>query len=377
MDLYTELGVTPVINAAGTLTSLGGSLMEREVLEAMVAAGRSFVEMDQFHQAAGRRIAGLVGVPAAHVCDGAAAGIALMAAACMTGTDREAIRRLPDTTGLKDVFVVQTTHANPFDQALRVAGGRFLRIEPDAGLLRQAVIRPDVAGVFFTHAWFCMGPSLELAQVARIAHEAGVPVMVDAAAEVPPLENLSRFVSEGADLVTFSGGKAIGGPQASGFVVGKGDLVEACRLNDCPNMGIGRPMKVGKEEIAGLVTAVARYVARDHAADLALWDARVQAIIAAVADLPTVCAWRQMPYGVGQQIPHAAITWDAAVVGGDHQEVARRLMAREPKIAVQNISPEGYYWSTFTAPELRVHPHTLQEGETEVVARRLRELLSG
>lgn len=377
MDLYTELGVTPVVNAAGTLTSLGGSLMDHEVLDAMVAAGRCFVEMDQWHHAAGRRIANLVGVPAAHVCDGAAAGIALMVAACMTGTDREAIRRLPDTTGRKDVFVVQTSHANPFDQALRVAGGRFLRIEPDADLLRQAVLRPDVAGVFFTHAWFCMGPSLELAQVARIAHDAGVPVIVDAAAEVPPLENLSRFVNEGADLVTFSGGKAIGGPQASGFVVGRPELIEACRLNDCPNMGIGRPMKVGKEEIAGLVTAVARYVARDHAADMALWDARVAQIIASVADLPTVRAWRQMPYGVGQQIPHAAITWDVAAVGADHQEVVRRLMAGEPKVAVQHVSPESYHWSTFTEPELRVHPHTLRAGEAEVVARRLREVLSG
>ncbi|NPV07349.1 MAG: aminotransferase class V-fold PLP-dependent enzyme [Anaerolineae bacterium] len=377
MDVYAELGVTPVINAAGTLTNLGGSLMPPEVLEAMAAAARSFVDMDQLHRAAGRRIAELIGVEAAHVCDGAASGISLMAAACMAGTDRERIARLPDTAGMRNRFVVQASHRNPFDQALRVSGGGFVQIDADADQLRQAVRRPDVAGVFYTHAWFCMGPALELAEVAEIAHQAGVPVIVDAAAEVPPPANLTRFVREGADLVTFSGGKAIRGPQASGIILGRADLVEACRLNNSPNMGIGRPMKVGKEEIVGLVKAVELYLGRDHAGDAGLWERRVRTIIAAVSDLPTVRAWRQLPYGVGQQIPHAAVTWDVETVGADHVEVMRRLRQGDPPIAVQYVSPDNYHWSTFTEPELRLHPHTLQEGEAEVVARRLREALGG
>ncbi len=377
MSIYDELGIEPIINAGGTLTALGGSLMPPKVLEAMASAADAFVDMSQLHLAAGRRIAALAEVEAAAVCDGAAAGIALMAAACMTGTDRERIAQLPDTAGMKNRFVVQASHRNPFDQSLRVAGGEFVQVEADAEALRVAVRDEGVAAVFFTHAWFCMGPALSLPEVVEIAHAAGVPVMVDAAAEVPPLENLSRFVHEGADLVTFSGGKAIRGPQASGFILGRKDLVEACRLNDCPNMGLGRPMKVGKEEIAGLVRALELYVARDHAADLALWEGRVRTIIAGVAPVPTVRAWRQMPYGVGQQIPHAAVTWDVETVGADHVEVMERLRRGRPSVAVQYVSPENYYWSTFTEPELRLHPHTLKEGEAEIVARRLREALGG
>lgn len=377
MDIYAELGVTPVINAAGTLTNLGGSLMPPEVLEAMTSAARSYVDMEQLHRAAGARIAELIGAEAAVICDGAAAGILLMAAACMTGTDRALIGQLPDTTGMKNRFVVQAAHRNPFERAVLLAGGDFLQIDADAEQLRVAVRQPDVAGVFFTHAWFCMGPVLELPRVAEIAHEAGVPVIVDAAAEVPPPANLTRFLQEGADLVSFSGGKAIRGPQASGFILGRADLVEACRLNNTPNMGVGRPMKVGKEEIAGLVKAVELYLQRDHAADGALWERRVQLLIDAVSDLPTVRAWTQLPFGVGQQIPHAAITWDVKALGIDHQEVVRRLRQGDPPIAVQYVSPESYTWSTFTGPELRVHPHTLEQGETEIVARRLREVLGG
>lgn len=377
MDVYRELGVEPLINAAGTLTMLGGSLMPPEVTDAMAAASRAFVDMRELHLAAGRRIAELVGVEAAHVTSGAAAGITLMAAACMTGTDGERISRLPDTTGMPNRFIVQQAHHNPYDQALRLSGGKFLDIGSHPAELERALQEERVAGVFYTVAWFCRSPALPLAQVCEIARRSRVPVIVDAAAEVPPPGNLSRFIREGADLVAFSGGKAIRGPQSSGFILGRRDLVEACRLNDNPNMGVGRPMKVGKEEIVGLVKAVEMYVSKDHAVEMAVWERRVAHILQAVADLDHVRAWKQFPYGIGQQIPHAALSWDEAALGLTHAELRERLLQGKPRIAVQLVGPVAQRSSDFNAPEIRIHPHTLCEGEEIIIARRVREVLSG
>jgi uncharacterized pyridoxal phosphate-dependent enzyme len=375
MDVYEELGVGTIINAAGTLTNMGGSLMLPEVVEAMVAASHSFVNMKELHLAAGKRIAELAGAEAAHVCAGAAAGISLMAAACMAGSDADKIKRLPDTKGMKNQFVVQYAHRQPFDQALRVAGGEFIEIGADAGELRQVVDEKTVAGVFHTFAWFCVRDALPLEQVAEIAHESGVPVIVDAAAEVPPVENLWRFTKDGADLVTFSGGKAMRGPQSSGLILGRQDLVEACRLNDNPNMGIGRPMKVPKEEIVGLVKAVELYVARDHAADSLVWDRRVARMIEVLSGLEHVQARRQFPYGIGQQIPHVALTLDEGALGIGYEELVHRLLDGQPRIAVQLVQPSSYDFAGFTSPEVRLHPHTLREGEEVVVAERIVEIL--
>ena len=377
MSIYKELGIEPILNAGGTLTTLGGSLMLPEVVEAMAQASRAFVPIAELHLAAGRRIAELVGVEAAHVCAGAAAGIALMAAACMAGTDEEKIRQLPDTTGMRSTFVVHRNHRHGYDQALRVAGGTFVEIEADAGELERAVQAPGVAGVFYTIAWNLHGEVLPLPQVAEIAHAHGVPVLVDAAAEVPPVENLWRFVKEGADLVAFSGGKALRGPQSTGLILGRADLIEACRLNDCPNYSIGRAMKTGKEDIAGLLKAVELYVNRDHVAEGLVWDRRVARVLETLERLPGVQARRQLPYGVGQQIPHAAIAWDEAALGITCEELRQRLLEGRPRIAVQVVDSAKYPRGGFARPEVRVHPHTLREGEEVVVAEQIKEMLAG
>jgi len=270
MDVYAELGVRRLINASGPVTALGGTLMPPEVVEAMAAASHSFVDMHELHRAAGRRIAELVGVEAAHVCSGAAAGIVLMAAACMTGTDADKIAQLPDTNGLRNKFLIHDAHRNSFDRSVALAGGRLVSVRADADELERA-IGDGVAGVYWTAGRFIRGECLPLARVSEIAHSMKVPVIVDAAAQVPPPENLSRFIEEGADLVTFSGGKAIRGPQSTGLILGDPELVEACRLNDNPHNAIGRPMKASKEDIVGLVKAVELYVAKDRAAEMAQW----------------------------------------------------------------------------------------------------------
>ena len=374
MDIYGEMGVQPIINAAGSLTRMGGSLMPPEVVEAMAAAAERFVDIEELHIAAGRRVAELIGVEAAHVCGSATAGIALMAAACMTGTDIGKIAQLPETHGLRTRFIVQSAHRNGFDRALLLSGGRYVEVGPSPEEI-AAAIDDSTAGIYYTFAWFCTEDALPLSQVAEIAHGAGLPVIVDVAAEVPPLSNLTRYAAEGADLYTFSGGKAIRGPQSTGMILGRADLVEACRLNDCPNMGIGRAMKTDKESIAGLVKAVELYIKRDHEAQMAEWEARVQHVLDAVGDLPHVRAWRQVPFGTGQLIPHAAVTWDEAALGITHTEAARRLLHGEPRIAPQLINVERYGFGGMTQTELRFHPHNLEPGEVEIVATALKSLL--
>ncbi|MHB0878845.1 MAG: aminotransferase class V-fold PLP-dependent enzyme [Anaerolineae bacterium] len=373
MDIYAELAVVPVINAAGPVTILGGSLMPPEVLAAMQSAASAFVSLDELHLAAGRHIAALLGVEAAHVCSGASAGIALMAAACMAGCDRERIGRLPDSRGMPSRFVVQRPHRNGFDRCVPLAGGTLVTVPAEAAAIRTA-IDGNTAALYYTAAAFAPGADVPLPEVADIAHAAGLPLIVDAAAQVPPAENLTRFLAQGADLVAFSGGKALRGPQSSGLILGRADLVEACRLNDNPHMAIGRPMKASKEDIAGLVKAVELYVRKDHGADMALWERRVGHIVEALSGLAHVSASRKFPYGIAQQVPTAAVSWDEAALGLTHADAVRLLLAGRPRIAVRLLAPGSEYHCE--SPELRLYPDHLQEGEEVVVARRLRQLLA-
>jgi seryl-tRNA(Sec) selenium transferase len=209
--IYRDLGIEPIINATGTYTAYSGSLMHPEVSDAMNQASRAYVVMEELHLAAGRRIAELIGVEAAHVCASATAGVALMGAACVAGCDRERIRRLPDIDGLKDEFIIQRTQRNSYEQAVRLSGGHFVEIEPDPEALRQA-INGKTAGIFYIYSWSLVEPYIPLREAAEIAHAHGVPMIVDAASELPPVDNLRRFLEEGADLVVFSGGKGLRGP---------------------------------------------------------------------------------------------------------------------------------------------------------------------
>ena len=371
-SIYHDLGVEPIINASGTVTAYSGTLMWPEVSDAMNQASRAFVVMEELHLAAGKRIAQLIGVPAAHVCASATAGIALVAAAAVAGSDKEAIRRLPDVTGLRSEIIVQRTHRMAYDQAILLCGARFVEVEPEAEALASA-ITDQTAGIFYVLSWGLTGQAIPLPEVARIAHAASVPVLVDAASELPPLSNLYRFLDEGADAVIFSGGKGFRGPQASGLIIGKPELIEACRLNDCPHPSIGRAMKTGKEEIVGLVKAVELYMNRDHDAEMLVWERRVHYLIDQLSAIPTVNAWRQTPYGVGQLFPHIAMTWDIQRLEVSYQEFWEIMLAESPRIMTQQ------YDDPFRNRErqIRLHVHTLQEGQEVLLARRVQEVLAG
>ena len=371
MDMYDKLNVKKIINANATLTRLGGSLMHPTVLDAMAAAARHYVNMNELLEKSGEYIAGILGVEAAFITSGAAAGLTVATAACVAGTDPAAIRRLPDLRGMKSEVLVQKSHRNGYDQAVRQVGVTLVEFglikDTHAWDLRAAITAQTAAIVHF--AEFENEYNLPLSQVVEIAKEAGVPVIVDAAAEIPPQDNLRRYYQIGADLTVFSGGKDLCGPQSSGLIVGRSNLIRACALNACPNYSIGRPMKVGKEEIAGLVTAIERYLTQDFQAEARMWEDMVAFILKALADIPGLRARRVSPTDLGIQpawIPKVYLDWDPQVIPLTRDEAARRLLEGQPGIAV-GARASGLY----------VNPHTLEEGQEKVVARRLREVFTG
>ena len=395
MGVYDDLGVRTIINASGTLTRLGGSRMAPEVLAAMAEAAASFVAIDELQERAGEVIAGITGAEAGYVVAGAAAGLTLGIAACVAGLDVARMDRLPDTTGMKDEVVVQRGHRNAYDHAIRAAGVRFVEVGylgyPGAGGTLPWQIEAAIGER--TAAVAC--PILDtpgtvpLPAVCAIAHAKGVPVIVDAAAELPPRGNLRRFVAEGADLVVFSGGKAIGGPQASGILAGRRDLIAsvalqhqdmdvraetwskrgmigAGRLRGVPHQGFGRAMKVGREEIVGLVTALRRYAGGSDEADLERWHRLLDLVERHLQSPPTVTVSRHVPNA--RPLPLLWLDIDERALGVTAYEVANRLLTGDPAIAVgESYAERG---------RLVVNPHGLDGTEAEIVGRRLREGLA-
>ena len=370
MPSYSELDITPIINANATLTRLGGSLMPPEVLEAMLEAAKVFVDLPELQRRVGNRIALLTQNEACYVSSGAAGGIVVTIAACITGTDRAAIDRLPELSGLKNEVVVHKSHRNGYDHAVRQVGARLVEIGYADGAFDwqlEAAINANTAAVI----WFqgsMGGPNdLPLEQVIDIAHAHGVPVLVDAAAQLPPVENLWKFTQMGADGAIFSGGKDLRGPQSSGLVLGKQWLVDACALNGPPNHSIGRPMKVGKEEMLGLLAAVERYLALDHEGRVSQMEEIVTGWCSELNRLDGVRADRSFPSEATQPMPRAEVHIDAAAVGRSRDEIVQGLLDGRPAVSVA-LGP---------GDTLYLNPTTLEEGEEEVVLARLVEEIRG
>ncbi len=297
MDIHRQLGVTRRINAAGTLTRLGGSLMAAEVLDAMRSAAAASVDIAELQTAASARIAQATGAQAGIVTSGASAALTLATAACLARWDVARMAALPDTSNMPNQVLMARTQRNSYDHAIRVAGARIIDIGHNdrgtgAGIRGleaweiEAAISPQTVAFVFVATTQSLA---DLPMVVATLHAHQLPVIVDAAAQLPPRTNLRRFIEAGADLVLFSGGKAIGGPQASGILAGRCDLIgsalvqmmdmdvhpntwsavpliDRTALRGIPHHGIGRGFKVGKEEIAGLLVALERFVARDDAA---------------------------------------------------------------------------------------------------------------
>jgi L-seryl-tRNA(Ser) seleniumtransferase len=369
MSIYKELGVRPVINAAGSVSRYGGSLMAQEVLETLVAASQEFCLLDELHEKVGQRIATLLEVEAAYVTACAAAGLVLTAAACMTGSDPRKIKQLPDATGMRHEVIIQSSHRIAYDQAIRLAGAKLIEIGDDGKpplAAMQTAINDNTAAIFYLARLMHQPASLPFEQVVEIAHAANVPVIVDAASECPPLSTLTRFSRAGADLVIFSGGKSIMGPQSTGLIIGRKELVAACAANGTPFAAVGRPMKVSREEVLAFLKALELYLVRDHEADQADWEKQLQQIEAALTDIPHIRLERLAKLQT-YNVPLLSIRPEPAL-GLTRDTIAEALLAGDPRIVVALHQ---------TSDSFVINPHMLQPGQEQVVAQRCRTILTG
>lgn len=397
MSIYSDWGLQPIINASGSVTRLGGAPMPDAVLEAFCAAARECVPLDQLQGVASRAIAEATGAEAGLVTSGAAAGLMLGAAAILTGYDLGRMERLPNCDGFPHEFVVAREQRNGYDHAVRAAGARlvevgFHEIVAGAGVRRaeawefEAAFGPQTAGVLYVHDVHGRPPLPEL--VAR-AHARGLPVLVDAAGELPPRDNLRKIIATGADLVVFSGGKGVRGPQATGILCGRRDLIGAAavqmldmddhyalweppadlidkqRLGGIPRHGIGRALKVSKEQIVALLTALRLFTSGAYDRELPDMRRRLEQIAAALAGFSVNC--RLVTSTDGQSPPLLEIALDEAALGRTAFDVCRRLRRGTPPIQVGH--------GLLELGKLVIHPLHLTDTNTAVLIRRLQEEL--
>ena len=397
MSSYRELGLEPVINACGTVTRLGGAPMPQAVLDAFREAASEWVPLEQLQAAASQRIAEVTGAEAGLVTAGSAAALTLGTAAILARHDLRRMERLPQTDGFPNEILIARDQRSGYDHAIRAAGAKlvevgFNEIVSNAGVRRpeiweyEAAIGPQTAGIAYVLAPG-VAPSLE--EVVALARQRGLPVIVDAAGELPPRENLRRIPTSGVDLVAFSGGKAIRGPQSTGILCGRREfissaalqmldmddhfelwsppegLIERQRLNGIPRHGIGRALKVSKEEIIALLTALDLFASGEYDADLSRFRSYLETITAALSDLPAQC--RITEPSSADRWPVLEISVDESVIGRSAFEICSALRDGSPPVYVGHGKlSEGI---------LVVNPLCLDEGTTTQLAKRLRETL--
>jgi len=363
---YEELGVTTVINCQGTMTVLGGSLPHPELEAVMTMAGRHFVSIPELEVAAGKRIAEMLKLPdgyTALVTSGAAAAIQSGLAGILTGGTEALIRQLPDLTGMKSEVIIQKSHRNPFDHQLRSTGVKLVEIETSDQL--RAAINERTAMMHFSNFANAAG-QIKVDEWVKLAKQYNIPCMNDAAADTPPVSHLWDYTNMGYDLVTFSGGKAIRGPQCAGLLIGRKEMVANALLNNSPHEDtLGRSQKVGKEEILGMVKALELFLAEDHEALAKEWQARLEGISREITKVPGVSTSFFVP-DIANHVPHMSITWDAARIPLTPQQASKLLRNSKPSIVIGG--GEG-------RPGLAMCVFMLQPGEDKIVAEQLSRLL--
>jgi len=364
---YDELGVTTVINAEGTMTMLGGSLIRPEVEGVMAQATRHFVSIPALEEAAGKKIAEMLKLPdgcSALVTSGAAAAIQSGLAGILTGDNESLIKQLPDLTGMKSEVIIQKSHRNPFDHQLRGTGVKLVEIETRDQF--RAAVNERTAMLHFTNFANEAG-QIKVDEWVKLSKEYKIPCFNDAAADTPPVSHLWDYTNMGYDLVSFSGGKALRGPQCAGLLVGRKDLVHYALLNNSPYEDtLGRSQKVGKEEIVGMIKALELYLAEDHDALTKEWQDRLDLISRELTRIPGVTTSFFVP-DIANHVPHMQITWDARVPLTP-QQVSHTLRNSNPSIVISGS--EG-------RPGLAMNSFMLQPGEDQIIADKLSSVLRG
>ena len=363
---YEELGVKTVINCQGTMTMLGGSVIRPELEAVMGQAGRHFVHIPELEVAAGKRITEMLKLPEGYdalVTSGAAAAMQSGLAGILTGDNEKFIQQLPDLTGMKSEVIIQKSHRNPFDHQLRTTGVKLVVIETREEL-RQAV-NERTAMMHFSNFANSEG-QIKVDEWVKLAKEFKIPCMNDAAADTPPVSHLWEYAQMGYDLITFSGGKAIRGPQCAGLLLGRKDLVAYALLNNSPHEDtLGRSQKVGKEEIIGMIKALELYLREDHDALAKEWQDRLARISQELIKIPGVSTSFFTP-DIANHVPHMQISWDSKI-SATPQEISKMLRNSNPSIVISG--GEGHRGG------LSMCSFMLQPGEDKIVAAQLSRIL--
>lgn len=369
-SVYTRMfGLRPLLCARGHTTAYGGSLMPPEVMRAMIEANDYFVDLHELNRAAGRRIAQMMQAEAAMVTAGAFSAMLLGAAACLTGNDPAKIDALPHPTWPRKVCLLQKAHRESYDRAYRTAGMVIREfttreqlanaIGPDTALIAALASTEKAAVTDRT----IMRPH----EFVELSKRSGVPTIIDAAAEIPPATTLTRFTTMGFDLVAISGGKGLLGPQATGLLAGRKDLIDAAVLHHSPNTGIGRGMKVGKEEIVGLVAAMELYLSQDRQAVHETWNNRIRTLVRELQRIPGLRVEPRMAAnGHDHGFLEAVLTWDPKVIPLSGKQLTELLLNGEPRMV--------YYPEYGDEHSGVLQTRSMKEGEEILAARRLREI---
>src|SRR6187401_3661134 len=367
-DIYQSIGVKPLINARGTFTIISGSTMLPEVREAMDAAARRYVHLDELADAVGARLATLTGAEWGLVTNGCSAGLTLATAACVAGGNPDLHVRLPNLNGFpKDEAIIPTHSRNVYDAALRAVGVRVVEVSTVAEF--EASLGPRTAMIYILAGPNADNSPLNVKAIAPIAKAKGIPILVDAAAEILTIPNV--HLQNGATLVTYSGGKCLRGPQTAGLLLGRKDLVRAAWVHSAPHHGFSRGMKVGKEEAMAMLMAVEMWMKRDHDAEWAKWTSWLSLIADRVKTVDGVRTVVTQPEGLSNKTPSLKVMWDKSRLGVSGDLVARTLLDGEPRVALfaqRGDSPSD--------TGVSITPYMLLPGDAQVVADRLAAVLS-
>lgn len=393
MNIYKKLfGLKSIIPATWPYsTHLGGSIMPQEVIEAMIEASRCWVDIDELLKKASKRIAEICASEAALITSGATAGLTLAAAACMTGNDPKKMEQLPHTESLRNEIIVQRGRTTEyFDCGFRAAGSLIVEVgcnypyipenRSGANLWTFGTRSEDIeraishktAAIADTQSFLCIRKGvIPLEELVQIAKKHNLPMIVDAASELPPVSNLRKFTSMGCDLVVFSGGKAICGPNNTGFILGGRDLIESCAAQTYPHHSrriVGRGFKLKKEDIVGLVVALERFVNLDFDKTVELERSRARYIYDQFRGHEKIEADLIYPDETGRPIHIVQLTLDEEALGITAKEVAQQLLSGDPSIHVYHVEPINI---------LRIYVHSLKKDEEKLVAQRIKSALAG
>lgn len=369
--VYTRLGLRPIINAAGTYTHLGGSLMPSEVIEAMEAAAQNYVPIRELSRAAGARIAEVTGNPGALVTTGAAGAIFVGTCACIAGDDPDKARRLPFTDGMKNEIVTQKLHMTGWIRQCEAAGGRMIDVDYKDEMERAIGGKTAMLYYLVAEKHFgahrdkldAPGGKVPLEECIQIAKKHRIPLLIDAAAELPPYENLAGYTKMGADLVAFSGGKGLRGPQNAGLLLGRKDLIDIAETFQSPYSGVGRDLKISKETYVGMLAAVERYVKADHQSEWNSWKSQIEYMKSTLDKIPGV-ETGYVPGWVTNHVPRLWVKWDEKAWNFSREDCFKALQEGDPSV-VPLRTPMG----------ITLVPWMMAPGQERIVARRMKEVL--